>query len=81
MAELGTPSAPPVMDFGREMNEFEVKNEQINNQVNMEKESENGLPGDDVVFSGQRGVSVKSKVDERYESGHAIGLVVQYLHW
>ncbi|CAA3027510.1 Hypothetical predicted protein [Olea europaea subsp. europaea] len=65
MAELGTPSAPPVMDFGREMNEFEVKNEQINNQVNMEKESENGLPGDDVVFSGQRGVSVKSEVDER----------------
>ncbi|KAL2476566.1 hypothetical protein Adt_37302 [Abeliophyllum distichum] len=65
MAELGTPSAPPVMHIGREVRDFELGNEQINNQVNMAKESEQCFSGDEVVFSGQIGVPVKSELDER----------------
>ncbi|KAA8549956.1 hypothetical protein F0562_001636 [Nyssa sinensis] len=75
--DLGTPSAPPIMDIGGEGSKSEVKSvvgkdsgrwteiEQTGNAVRMSKESTEGFYGSKEVFSGCRVQSPKSELGER----------------
>ncbi|KAA8526659.1 hypothetical protein F0562_008138 [Nyssa sinensis] len=75
--DLGTPSAPPIMDIGGEGNKSEVESvvgkdsgrwteiEQTGNGVRMSKESTEGFYGSKEVFSDCRAQSPKSELGER----------------